>query len=81
MSAAEAHAEADLGGLAGHQVLAAIATAQAHIGSAIGEAAGGHRQLELLGRRMGYDVTGYGDGQKPPPLLTGADASRHAVDA
>lgn len=52
--------------VAGHQILASISNAQLMISSALGHMADGHRQLETLGRKMGLDVTSFGDVLKPP---------------
>ncbi|MES2753162.1 MAG: hypothetical protein V4659_00705 [Pseudomonadota bacterium] len=65
-SAAEADAEQNLGGLAGHQIYGSIATAQIGISTAITATATGHRQLATLGKKLGFDVQAWGDGQKPP---------------
>lgn len=51
---------------AGHQVLGAISSANQSISEAMSRAAQAHRQLELLGRRLGLDTSAYGDVVKPP---------------
>jgi hypothetical protein len=52
--------------VAGHQILAAISNAQLMVASALGHMAEGHRQLETLGRKLGFDVSAFGDVLKPP---------------
>lgn len=54
----------------GHQILSAIGAANLLVGEAITKTAHGHRQLEILSRRLGFDPTAYGDGVKPPSAAT-----------
>jgi hypothetical protein len=57
----------------GHQILSAIGAANLSIGDALTKTAHGHRQLEILGRRLGLDPTAYGDGLKPPSAAIGVE--------
>ncbi|GAA4221644.1 hypothetical protein GCM10022253_28170 [Sphingomonas endophytica] len=57
----------------GHQFLAAIGAANLAIGEALARTAQGHRQLEVLSRRLGLDPTAYGDGLKPPSATMQSD--------
>lgn len=78
--AAEAQAAEGLSLVAGHQVFASISGAQGSVADAIGRIATAHRQLEVLGRQLGRDVTGYGELKPPAPgFFTSADAARHDV--
>lgn len=65
-AAVEAQAAEGLSPVAGHQVLRAITAAQAAVGEAIAQSAGGHRLVEQLGRSLQHDVHAYGEGTKPP---------------
>lgn len=65
-SAAEAHADQQIGGLGGHQVFKSITLAQSGVADAISATAQAHRQAEAIGRAIGLDVTAWGDGPKPP---------------
>lgn len=52
--------------VAGHQVLTALSNAQLMTSTALGHIAQAHRDLEVLARKLGIDVTGFGDVLKPP---------------
>ena len=59
-----------LGYLGGHQVIASITNAQAHIGQAITSGAEGHRKLSRLGDSMGYRFASeFGDSRKDPKAV------------
>jgi len=65
-AAASAQAHHNLSVVAGHQILSAISAAQGEVASAIGKSAEAHRMIEVVGRRLGYDPTAYGDQEKDP---------------
>lgn len=66
VAAIEAQTGENISPICGHQVLAAISNAQLMVAGALGHVADGHRQLEVLGRKLGIDVTDFGDVLKPP---------------
>jgi len=65
MAAIAAQSGENVSPISGHQVLAAISNAQLLVAGALGHMADGHRQLEVLGRKLGIDVSGFGDVLKP----------------
>lgn len=56
----------NLSPVAGHQILTAISNAQLLTSTAIGHIAEAHRQLEVLGRKLGIEVHAFGDVLKQP---------------
>ncbi|MDE8652257.1 hypothetical protein [Novosphingobium album (ex Liu et al. 2023)] len=65
-AAVAAQTQKNISPVAGHQILSSISSAQMMVSSALGHMADGHRQLEALGRRLGIDVSSFGDVLKPP---------------
>lgn len=65
-SAIVAQAGHNMSPIAGHQVLAAISNAQLMTSSALSHIAQAHRDLEVLGRKLGIDPAAFGDVLKPP---------------
>ncbi|MFT4054923.1 MAG: hypothetical protein QM681_10485 [Novosphingobium sp.] len=57
--------------IAGHQILTAISNAQLMTSTALGHIAQAHRELEALGRKLGIDLSAYGDVMKPPSSESG----------
>ena len=73
--AAEIAEESEAAGLSatvGHQMMVSFGTANMHVATALSHSATGHRQLERLGKALGYDTLCYGDGQKDPTVFGGA---------
>jgi len=65
-AAIAAQTDRNLSPVAGYQILTAISNAQLMVSTAMGRIAEAHRQLEYLGRMLGYDVQAFGDVLKPP---------------
>jgi hypothetical protein len=61
-----AQAGHNLSPVAGHQILTAISNAQLMTSTALGHMAQAHRDLEVLARKLGIDITGFGDVLKEP---------------
>lgn len=60
-AAAEAQSYQGLSVTAGHEIYGLIFGSQARLGEALSEISNAHRRLELLGRKIGYDVTALGE--------------------
>ena len=65
-AAIKAQTHENLSPLVGHQILSAITNAQLSITGALGYMAEGHRQLEVLARKLGIDPEAFGDVVKRP---------------
>lgn len=61
-----AQAGQNLSPVAGHQVLSAVSEAQLAVSGAIRHMAEGHRQLEVMALKFGFDPEAYGDVLKQP---------------
>lgn len=65
-SAIIAQAGQNLSPTVGHQVLMAISNAQLMTSNALGHIAQAHRDLEVLGAKLGIDTKAFGDVLKQP---------------
>lgn len=74
-----ARAEAKLSAVVGQQAFEHVSSALQSIGAARGHAVAGHRVLEVIAKRMGYE-TAFGDEQPKDPF-TSADGSHLRVAA
>lgn len=75
----QARTEARLSAVVGHQAYEHFSNAIVAIGAARGHAVAGHRILDVLAAKLGYE-TAFGDVQ-PKPAFTGADAAHLRVAA
>ncbi|VVT20943.1 conserved hypothetical protein [Sphingomonas sp. EC-HK361] len=80
-AACEAQRLSGVGSTVGHQFLRAVTSSSVGITDALSHIADGHRLLEQLGKRLGYDVSAYGDGIKDPApgFTTGSADPLHAA--
>ena len=80
-AACEAQRLSGVGSTVGHQFLRAVTSSSVGITDALSHIADGHRLLEQLGKRLGYDVSAYGDGIKDPApgFTTGSAKPIHAA--
>lgn len=65
-AAIEAQSARNISPVAGHQIIASLSQAQLMVSTALSHTADSHRQLEILGRKLGIDVSAFGDVLKPP---------------